>query len=533
MESRLGIVCSRQNDIVLYYVHLSRLDIRPAIERFHQKIAADLRQRSIEQGIKPLAKPTAHLISSSSMPEQQETIPSNSTQAVPQEQQIEQITVKLQQIQQQIQDLDSQKATSKKQRERNYLERTVENLEAFGRLSPGQPVQKDEQIGTIAQLNFSPGGMPEAWVQWEGDTVPLPEQPRLVQPVSIEQFNHQSENPHESINARQSQSAHGEDIGRRAVSRLETSSREARRDRRPDDRPRVQSPLQDPDRTVEPESSTVNQSVKRPAAGLQQLNHSASESVRRLKPTTRTTEAEPRSPRSTVGQTTPGVQRANGNSQQFNERTESLNEHARATAAKLQQSGDNSRQFNERTKSSAERTRESTAESQRTAEQARPRVRINVARASFNRRDAQRSNERIREAYQRQKELTDSVRNLPLEEVAERLGLERDRHDKHKWKDAGHSISITGQQFYDWYADKGGGGAIDLVMHVQSSDFKEAVQWLDSRATAIPNQSVAAPPTPTPSPNVSFQPPEPHEAKWTGVKDYLVNKRGLPETLVD
>ena len=33
----------------------------------------------------------------------------------------------------------------------------------------------------------------------------------------------------------------------------------------------------------------------------------------------------------------------------------------------------------------------------------------------------------------------------------------------------------------DWLAIKGGRGAIDLVMHVQEVEFKEAVEWLSGR----------------------------------------------------
>lgn len=72
--------------------------------------------------------------------------------------------------------------------------------------------------------------------------------------------------------------------------------------------------------------------------------------------------------------------------------------------------------------------------------------------------------------------LTKEIRNLDLEAVAVSLGLQKDRRDKNKWKDAGHTISINDGKFMDWLADKGGGGAIDLVMHVRKVEFKEAVQ---------------------------------------------------------
>ncbi len=76
----------------------------------------------------------------------------------------------------------------------------------------------------------------------------------------------------------------------------------------------------------------------------------------------------------------------------------------------------------------------------------------------------------------------EQARDRDLETVAEQLGLQRDPHDKHKWRDAQHIISINHGQFYDWLADRGSGGAIDLVMHVQDCDFKAAVEWLSGQS---------------------------------------------------
>jgi hypothetical protein len=78
-------------------------------------------------------------------------------------------------------------------------------------------------------------------------------------------------------------------------------------------------------------------------------------------------------------------------------------------------------------------------------------------------------------------DLADKVRDIPLEQVAYELGLDPDPKDKHKWQHENHIINITGSKFYDWQHLKGGGGAIDLVMHVNSCDFKQAVAWLNDR----------------------------------------------------
>jgi hypothetical protein len=124
------------------------------------------------------------------------------------------------------------------------------------------------------------------------------------------------------------------------------------------------------------------------------------------------------------------------------------------------------------------------------------------------------------------KAIADQVRGQDLELVAERLGLERDRHDKHKWRDDNHIISITDEKFHDWAVDKGGGGVIDLVMHVQDCDFKAAVEWLSGQS--LPQQS----PPKQSQPRI-LQLPESSEANWATVRQYLTETRGLPEAWVD
>ena len=73
------------------------------------------------------------------------------------------------------------------------------------------------------------------------------------------------------------------------------------------------------------------------------------------------------------------------------------------------------------------------------------------------------------------------MRDLPLKDVAYELGLEPDPNDKHKWLGEHHTINITGSKFYDWFEMKGGGGALDLVMHVNQCDYKQSLAWLNDR----------------------------------------------------
>jgi hypothetical protein len=75
---------------------------------------------------------------------------------------------------------------------------------------------------------------------------------------------------------------------------------------------------------------------------------------------------------------------------------------------------------------------------------------------------------------------TNQLRDLPLEDVAFSLAL---HHNLGKWKGHGHIINIDGSKFYDFSPEqqKGGSGAIDLVMHVNQCNFRQAVVWLHER----------------------------------------------------
>ncbi len=74
----------------------------------------------------------------------------------------------------------------------------------------------------------------------------------------------------------------------------------------------------------------------------------------------------------------------------------------------------------------------------------------------------------------------DVVRNIPLETVLLRRGASRDAHDKAKWDTEQGPLSVTGSKFFGWHQGGGGGGAIDLVMHLAQADFSTAVAWLEN-----------------------------------------------------
>ena len=112
------------------------------------------------------------------------------------------------------------------------------------------------------------------------------------------------------------------------------------------------------------------------------------------------------------------------------------------------------------------------------------------------------------------KDEIDVLRNRPLEKVAAALDYRPDPSDRTRWKRDGSVLCISGTKFFDHLQGRGGGGAIDLVMHARKCPFLEAVNFLA--------QSQGRPPA------IS----EPSQA-WSKVRSWLIRQRALPTNLVD
>ena len=120
----------------------------------------------------------------------------------------------------------------------------------------------------------------------------------------------------------------------------------------------------------------------------------------------------------------------------------------------------------------------------------------------------------------------DQLRRVPLNAVLRETGAQRDRSDKAKWHTPQGAISITGMKFMNWHQGRGGGGAIDLAMHLNGLDFPAAVAWLQ-RHFAIPPDS-----RPPPPPRRLTLPP-PDRSWLSAVKHYLVQDRAITPSITD
>jgi hypothetical protein len=121
----------------------------------------------------------------------------------------------------------------------------------------------------------------------------------------------------------------------------------------------------------------------------------------------------------------------------------------------------------------------------------------------------------------------DRLRALPLPRVLAALEATADPGDPAKWRTARGVLSVTGPKFINWNQGVGGGGAIDLVMHVRQVGFGQALEWLEARfGVTTPTQpsAVSTPQTLRLPPAVAHH--------WPRIERYLVEERRLPPSLL-
>jgi len=132
-----------------------------------------------------------------------------------------------------------------------------------------------------------------------------------------------------------------------------------------------------------------------------------------------------------------------------------------------------------------------------------------------------------------------TVRVVPLETVLLFRGAKRDRHDRRKWHTEQGPLSVSGPKFMNWHRGQGGGGAIDLVMHLAGVNFREAVAWLQQHlaaGTRAVGEDAAQPPhsvAPTTEDSRGLRLPVRDDRLLDRVRQYLTQRRGLSAALVE
>ena len=138
----------------------------------------------------------------------------------------------------------------------------------------------------------------------------------------------------------------------------------------------------------------------------------------------------------------------------------------------------------------------------------------------------------------------DRVREVPLETVLALRHAVRDPRDGQKWHTEQGPVSITGQKFTNWNQNTGGGGAIDLVMHLADLDASAAVAWLEQHSPARHAAADITAPRVSSSPRAASSVPPTNQAgklrlpardalKLRRVQNYLTQHRNLSSLVLD
>ena len=141
-------------------------------------------------------------------------------------------------------------------------------------------------------------------------------------------------------------------------------------------------------------------------------------------------------------------------------------------------------------------------------------------------------------------ELADQVRAIPLRDVLEHHGLEiRPEGTTLRARSEHHNIVATGSRWFDNKAGVGGGGAIDLVIHLAKVNFFAACRSLADEFLPLASGQTALP-----FPKRWQMPPNPQkksfeklaaiyavrdDSNWPIARAYLVEQRKISPALVD
>lgn len=130
--------------------------------------------------------------------------------------------------------------------------------------------------------------------------------------------------------------------------------------------------------------------------------------------------------------------------------------------------------------------------------------------------------------YREIRQLADRVRGIALELVLEASGARRDPKDRAKWRTERGPLSVSGAKFMSWTEGVGGGGAIDLVLHLRRQGFLDAVSWLAERfPDACAHGSLTSW-----SRRRELELPRPDPRRLPELERYLIEERALSPSLV-
>jgi len=121
------------------------------------------------------------------------------------------------------------------------------------------------------------------------------------------------------------------------------------------------------------------------------------------------------------------------------------------------------------------------------------------------------------------------VRDIELCQVLRQMGAMMDKKDPAKWHTRQGILSVNGQRFFNWTKNVGGGGAIDLILHLYPVDFIQGVGWLDEHFASLDMQTLNKEKTLAHTPLIL---PKSHPEGLPQIIRYLTSNRYLPQALI-
>lgn len=129
------------------------------------------------------------------------------------------------------------------------------------------------------------------------------------------------------------------------------------------------------------------------------------------------------------------------------------------------------------------------------------------------------------------------LRNIDLDSIITGFGYEKDKKQsdsrRNVYETSVGKISIQGPKFFNFSTNKGGGGAIDLTMHLKNCSFKDACNFLGGTTrkerTTTTRKNYYSEKEKIKETNI----PERDGSKINVAIDYLVNTRKIPSDFVN
>lgn len=160
---------------------------------------------------------------------------------------------------------------------------------------------------------------------------------------------------------------------------------------------------------------------------------------------------------------------------------------------------------------------------------------FDIEKSNFN--AAKKQNEQLKTENS---DLKNKLRSLDLKHVLSQFGALPDPKDKNNFKTTEGRLTVDGNKFFNHDTKTGGGGAIDLVMHLANCDFKTAIATLAGKfgttaaAAEIAHSAIEF------TQNIEktvdkadFSLPADVAHNWPGVKKWLMQDRKIPEKIID